>query len=89
MACAMAKRKCPEAIFVRPRFEIYREVSTQILDILRKYTDKIEPLSLDEAFLDVTDEIVQCRLEHVLIAKDICQRIKRETQLIGFCGCVI
>lgn len=85
MACAMAKRKCPQAIFVSPRFQIYREVSTQIQDILRKYTDKIEPLALDEAFLDVSKEIVRAG-SSVLIAKDIRQRIKRETQLIASAG---
>ncbi len=85
MACAMAKRKCPRAIFVRPRFEIYREVSTQIQDILRKYTNLIEPLGLDEAFLDVTKEIVRAG-SSMLIAKDIRQRIKRETQLIASAG---
>lgn len=85
MACVMAKRKCPQAIFVRPRFEIYREVSIQIQDILRKYTDLIEPLALDEAFLDVTKEIVRAG-SSMLIAKDIRQRIKRETQLTASAG---
>ena len=85
MSCAMAKRKCPQAIFVRPRFEIYREVSTQIQDILRKYTDLIEPLALDEAFLDVTNEIVRAG-SSMLIAKDIRQRIKRETLLTASAG---
>lgn len=85
MACVMAKRKCPQAIFVRPRFEIYREVSIQIQDILRKYTDVIEPLALDEAFLDVTKEIVRVG-SSTLIAKDIRQRIKRETQLTASAG---
>jgi DNA polymerase-4 len=85
MACAMAKRKCPHAIFVQPRFQIYREVSTNIQDILRKYTDLIEPLALDEAFLDVTKQIVRSG-SSMLIAKDICQRIKRETHLTASAG---
>jgi DNA polymerase-4 len=85
MACATAKRKCPQAIFVRPRFQTYREVSTKIQDILRKYTDLVEPLALDEAFLDVTNEIVRVG-SSVLIAKDICRRIKRETQLTASAG---
>ena len=85
MACAMAKRKCPQAIFVRPRFNVYREVSAQIHDILRKYTDVIEPLALDEAFLDVTEEIVRAG-SSMLIAKDIRQRIRRETQLTASAG---
>jgi len=85
MPCATAKRKCPQAIFIRPRFPVYREVSTQIQDILRKYTDKIEPLALDEAFLDVTAEIVRAG-SSMLIAKDIRQRIKRETGLTASAG---
>ena len=50
----MAKQKCPELIFVKPRFEVYSEISHQIRDIFREYTDLIEPLSLDEAYLDIT-----------------------------------
>ena len=45
---------CPQVIFVRPRFEVYKFVSQQIREIFSRYTDLIEPLSLDEAFLDVT-----------------------------------
>ncbi len=85
MACATAKRKCPQAIFVRPRFQIYREISLQIQDILRKYTNIIEPLALDEAFLDVTEEIARAG-SSMLIAKDIRQRIKRETRLTASAG---
>jgi len=85
MACATAKRKCPQAIFVRPRLQIYREVSIQIQDILRKYTNVIEPLALDEAFLDVTEEIARAG-SSMLIAKDIRQRIKRETRLTASAG---
>ena len=85
MPCATAKRKCPQAIFIRPRFAVYREVSTQIQEILRKYTEKIEPLALDEAFLDVTDEIVRAG-SSTLIAKDIRQRIKREIGLTASAG---
>ena len=50
----LAKKYCPELIFVRPRFERYKEISTKIHAIFRDYTDMIEPLSLDEAYLDVT-----------------------------------
>lgn len=81
----MAVRKCPHAIFVRPRFPVYREVSQQIQDILRKYTEIIEPLALDEAYLDVTDEIVRVG-SSTLIAKDIRHRIKRETSLTASAG---
>ena len=57
MSCARAYRLCPQAAFVRPRKERYREVSGQVMEIFRRYADLIEPLSLDEAFLDVTENI--------------------------------
>ena len=55
MASARAITLCPEIIFVRPRFDAYKEVSTQVRAIFEEYTDLIEPLSLDEAYLDVTE----------------------------------
>ena len=55
MPCAQAIRLCPSTIFLRPRFEIYRNVSQQIREIMQSYTDYVEPLSLDEAYLDVSD----------------------------------
>jgi len=54
MACATAYRLCPRAIFIRPRFEVYKAVSQQIREVFLRYTELVEPLSLDEAFLDVT-----------------------------------
>jgi DNA polymerase IV len=51
-----ARRKCPELIFVKPRFDVYKEVSLQIRAIFAEHTLIIEPLSLDEAYLDVTDK---------------------------------
>jgi DNA polymerase-4 len=54
MPSTTALRKCPELVFVRPRFDVYRAVSRQIHEIFAEYTDLIEPLSLDEAYLDVT-----------------------------------
>ncbi|WP_419664162.1 DinB: DNA polymerase IV [Desulfosarcina variabilis str. Montpellier] len=54
MACATAYRLCPQAFFIRPRFDVYKTVSHQIREIFFQYTDLVEPLSLDEAFLDVT-----------------------------------
>ncbi|MFT7229010.1 MAG: DNA polymerase-4 [Methylophilaceae bacterium] len=54
MTCSRAYRLCPQAIFVPPRFEAYREVSTQIREIFWQYASQVEPLSLDEAYLDVT-----------------------------------
>ena len=57
MASVTAKRKCPDLIFVKPRFEVYRMVSQQIREIFADYTSLIEPLSLDEAYLDVTENL--------------------------------
>jgi DNA polymerase-4 len=54
MACATAYKRCPHAVFIRPRFDIYKSVSLLIREIFLAYTDLMEPLSLDEAFLDVT-----------------------------------
>ena len=55
MPSVTAKRRCPEMIFVKPRFEVYRAVSAQIREVFAEHTDLIEPLSLDEAYLDVTE----------------------------------
>jgi hypothetical protein len=57
MPSVTAKRKCPELIFVRPRFDVYKAVSLQIRDIFAEHTPIIEPLSLDEAYLDVTENL--------------------------------
>lgn len=57
MSCAKAYRLCPQAKFIRPHKDRYHEVSGQVMDIFRQYARQIEPLSLDEAFLDVTDNI--------------------------------
>lgn len=54
MPSAVAYNRCPYAVFVRPRFDVYKSVSEQIRDIFYRYTDLVEPLSLDEAYLDVT-----------------------------------
>lgn len=51
----IALRNCPDLIFVKPRFDVYKEVSNQIRQIFLKYTDLVESLSLDEAYLDVTE----------------------------------
>ena len=56
MPSASAVRRCPELLFVRPRFEVYAEVSRQIRAIFHDYTDLVEPLSLDEAYLDVSED---------------------------------
>src|SRR5215213_3898990 len=56
MPSVTAKRQCPDIVFVKPRFDAYKEVSNQIRAIFADYTDLIEPLSLDEAYLDVTED---------------------------------
>lgn len=66
-----AKRRCPDLIFVPPRFDVYRAVSAQIHAIFAEYTDLIEPLSLDEAYLDVTDN-----KQGIPIATEIATRIR-------------
>src|SRR5437016_4440212 len=57
MPSATARRKCPDLIFVKPRFEIYKAISLQIREVLAEYTPIIEPLSIDEAYLDVTENL--------------------------------
>jgi DNA polymerase IV len=85
MASVTAKRRCPELIFVKTRFDVYRAVSQQIRAIFLDYTDLVEPLSLDEAYLDVTED------RHGLgsaraIAEDIRRRIKEEARLTASAG---
>jgi len=58
MPSVIAKRKCPDLIFVKPRFEVYKAVSVQIHEIFAQFTPIIEPLSLDEAYLDVTENLL-------------------------------
>ncbi len=85
MPASRARRLCPNAIFVRPRMDAYREVSEQIKTIFRHYTDLVEPLSLDEAYLDVTD-CDQQKGSASLIAKDIKRSIFETTNLIASAG---
>jgi DNA polymerase-4 len=77
MASATAMRLCPHLQIFPPRFDLYRAVSAQIREIFADYTDLIEPLSLDEAFLDVT-ETEQCRGSATLVAREIRQRVRQE-----------
>ena len=69
----MAKQKCPELIFVKPRFEVYSKVSHQIRDIFRAHTDLIEPLSLDEAYLDITSN-----KKDISLATEVASMIQKE-----------
>ncbi len=82
---ATAKRLCPDLIIVRGRYERYKEVSQQVHEIFREYTDIIEPLSLDEAFLDVTNNKKGIALA-VDVAREIKQRIKEVTGLTASAG---
>ena len=81
----MAKRLCPQLIIVQPHFSKYKEVSQQIHAIFHDYTDLIEPLSLDEAFLDVTENKKGIPMA-VDIAREIKQRIVETTQLTASAG---
>lgn len=85
MPSVTAKRKCPELIFVPHRFDVYRAVSQQIHAIFADYTPLIEPLSLDEAYLDVTENLKGMELA-TEIAEEIRARIKAETRLTAFAG---
>lgn len=85
MPAAKAIRLCPHAVFVKPRFEVYREVSNQIREIFFTFTDLVEPLSLDEAYLDVTENHINLP-SATLIAKKIKKRIKDKTRLVASAG---
>lgn len=85
MASAIAYRKCPDLIFVKPNFEKYTEVSKIIRKIFLEYTDLVEPLSLDEAYLDVTENKKGIETA-TKIAKQIRKQIYEETQLHASAG---
>jgi DNA polymerase IV len=85
MPSRIAKQRCPHLIFVKPRFEVYKEVSQQIREIFDRYTDLVEPLSLDEAYLDVTTNKVD-RASATAIAREIKQAIQTETHLTASAG---
>jgi DNA polymerase-4 len=82
MACSIAARLCPHAIFLPPRFDRYKEISYHIRDIFHRYTDLVEPMSLDEAYLDVSDK----ELYAIDIAKAIKKDIFDELQLTCSAG---
>ena len=81
----LAKKYCPELIFVRPRFDRYKEISKQIQSIFHEYTDLVEPLSLDEAYLDVTHN-KKGNPSATLLAKEIRTRILSEVGLTASAG---
>lgn len=85
MSGILARKKCPELVFVKPRFERYREISLKIRSLFFEYTDLVEPLSLDEAFLDVTQN--KKRMSSAThIAAEIRERICFETGLTASAG---
>ncbi|PJE39505.1 MAG: DNA polymerase IV [Flavobacterium sp.] len=85
MSGIQAKRNCPDLIFVRPRFDRYKEISKKIRKIFHEYTDLVEPLSLDEAYLDVTLN-KKGNPSATLIAQEIRQRIFEEVGLTASAG---
>jgi len=85
MPSVTAARRCPDLVFVKHRFDVYRAVSQQVRDIFSRYSDLIEPLSLDEAFLDVTDD-KQGLGSAVRTAEAIRADIFEETQLTASAG---
>lgn len=85
MSSSKARRMCPGLTFVDCRFDVYKAVSAQIHDIFHRYTDKIEPISLDEAFLDVTENFPGMTYA-VDIAKEIKSSIRKELELVASAG---
>lgn len=85
MSCALAKKRCPHAIFLPPRISRYREISSQIHTIFQQYTDLIEPISLDEAWLDVTENF-QNIPSATWIAEQIKAQIRADVHLTCSAG---
>lgn len=85
MPSVTAKKRCPELIFVKHRFDVYNEVSRQVRAIFADYTPLVEPLSLDEAYLDVTENLVGVA-SATQIAEEIRARIRAETGLTASAG---
>jgi DNA polymerase-4 len=85
MPSVTARRRCPDLIFVRPRFDAYRDVSHQIRAIFLDYTPHVEPLSLDEAYLDVSEDLKGIGIA-TRIAEEIRARIRAETGLTASAG---
>lgn len=85
MSAAKAIKRCPQAIFVKPRMYRYKEISKAVMEIFRTVTPAIEQLSVDEAFIDVTS--VDCpKNSATLLAKDICQKVYTKTGLTASAG---
>jgi DNA polymerase IV len=85
MPSVTAKRRCPDLIFISPRFDAYKAISLQIRDIFAEYTPIIEPLSLDEAYLDVTENLKGI-ISATHIAEEIRAKVRTETELTASAG---
>lgn len=85
MPCAQAERQCPNLLFVPPRFEVYRGVSSSIHRIFKRYTDHVEPLALDEAYLDVTENKLKIPFAS-RVAREILAAIHEELNLTASAG---
>jgi DNA polymerase IV len=85
MPSRTARRLCPEAIFLPPRFAVYREVSRQLHELFLELTSLVEPIALDEAFLDVSS-LVDSHLEAEGVARGLKRRIAEETSLTASVG---
>lgn len=85
MSNGEALRRCPQLIFIKPRFQRYKEISQKLMALFREYTDLVEPLSIDEAFLDVTDNKKQ-EPYAMAIAEEIRERVKKEFGLTVSAG---
>jgi len=85
MPSYIAQQKCPSLLFVPPRFEVYRSISTQIHAIFKRYTDLVEPVALDEAYLDVTQNKLELPYA-TTVAKQIKAAILAETGLTASAG---
>ncbi len=89
MSGVQARRNCPELIFVHPRFDRYQDISKKIRKIFHDYTDLVEPLSLDEAYLDVTEN-KKGNPSASLLAKEIRERIFQEQEAwIAIHACIL
>lgn len=85
MPSKTALRKCSHLLFVKPRFEVYKSISDEIREIFFEYTDLVEPLSLDEAYLDVTENKINMP-SATIIAKEIKKKVKSKTKLTASAG---
>jgi DNA polymerase-4 len=85
MATSRALKLCPDAVFIYPRFTVYERVSHEIMNIFKEYTDLVEPLSLDEAYLDVTENKKGIKYA-TIIAKEIRSKIFSNTGLTASAG---